>query len=425
MKSRELFFLMALGLGGGAQAQTEDSAKTIQDLQNRVKALEQQQQVSPAGQSAAGAPVVSPGATPEEGAPDPSKARIEIYGQIMLDAIYDFKRVAPDSNATLRPSKIAVNCPGDPGCGKNGETIMSIRQSKLGFKAYVPTSAGELTTELEFDLFASGGGNTEARVLNAWGQLGMFGAGQYYTVFMDIDTFPNTIDYWGPSGMVFIRNPQLRITPIKRDGLTVAFSLEAPNSAVDTGKISDVDPALASGITGRNRYPDLAGSVRIDRGWGHLQVAGLLRMVSFETPSNPGSEPAGTETGYGLNVSTAVNTFGKDRVVGQVAVGRGIASYMNDGGVDLAPDANLQAETVKSLGWFVYYDHYWNERWSSSVGASQHIQDNTEGQLGNAFKKGSYSSANLLFYPVKNVVTGAEVLWGKRENKDGSSGNDS
>jgi hypothetical protein len=97
---------------------------------------------------------------------------------------------------------------------------------------------------------------------------------------------------------------------------------------------------------------------------------------------------------------------------------------MNDGGVDLAPDANLQAETVKSVGWFVYYDHYWNERWSSSAGVSQHVQDNTDGQLGNAFKKGSYASANLLFYPVKNVITGAELLWGKRENKDGSSGDD-
>src|SRR4051812_39653323 len=195
MKSRELFFLMALGLGGGAQAQTEDSAKTIQDLQNRVKALEQQQQVAPAAHNAAGAPVVSPGATPEEGAPDASKARLEIYGQIMLDAIYDFKRVAPDSNATLRPSKIPVNCPGDPGCGKNGETIMSIRQSKLGFKAYIPTSAGELTTELEFDLFSSAGGNTQAPLTHRRGKCGQFGPGGNNKQFIVIDTFSHSIDY--------------------------------------------------------------------------------------------------------------------------------------------------------------------------------------------------------------------------------------
>ena len=63
----------------------------------------------------------------------------------MLDAIYDFKRVDPDWNATLRPSTIPVNCPGDAGCGKDGETIMSIRQSKIAFKGFVPTPKGELT----------------------------------------------------------------------------------------------------------------------------------------------------------------------------------------------------------------------------------------------------------------------------------------
>ena len=38
----------------------------------------------------------------------------------------------------------------------------------------------------------------------------MFGVGQSYSNFMDIDVVPNTIDYWGPGGMVFVRNPQLR-----------------------------------------------------------------------------------------------------------------------------------------------------------------------------------------------------------------------
>ena len=41
----------------------------------------------------------------------PAAPRVEISGQIMLDAIYDFKRVDPDWNATLRPSTIPVNCP--------------------------------------------------------------------------------------------------------------------------------------------------------------------------------------------------------------------------------------------------------------------------------------------------------------------------
>lgn len=440
-----LFFAVALAFSGAARAQSteelkrllDEASKTIEDLKKRVEALEREKQAAPQAPApaaaqpsappveAAGAPVVAPNATAEEGAAEPGKARVEIFGQVMLDAIYDFKRVDPDWNATLRPSKIKVNCPGDPGCGNDGETVLSIRQSSLGFRAFIPTPLGELTTLLDFDLFASGGGNTEARVLSAWGELGWFGAGQYYTLFMDIDTFPNTIDYWGPSGMVFVRNPQVRITPINRDGMKVAFSLEAPNAAIDTGKVADVDPALAAGVTGRTQLPDFVASLRFDRDWGHIQAAGILREVAFETPPNPGAEPSGEETGWGVNLSGAFNTFGRDRVVGAVVYGEGIASYMNDGGVDLAPDAGLRAEVVESLGWFAYYDHYWSERWSSSIGYSEHHQDNTGGQLANAFKKGSYASANLLYYPTKNLTTGAELLWGERENNDGATGDDS
>jgi hypothetical protein len=40
-------------------------------------------------------------------------------------------------------------------------------------------------------------------------------AGQTNSLFMDGDVFPNTIDYWGPAGMVFYRNVQLRWTPFK------------------------------------------------------------------------------------------------------------------------------------------------------------------------------------------------------------------
>ena len=81
-------------------------------------------------------------------------------------------------------------------------------------------------------------------------------------------------------------------------------------------------------------------------------------------------------------------------------------------------------EAVPSLGWFVYYDHYWSDKWSSSLGLSAHRQYNTDGQLGNAFKQGSYASTNLLWYPAKNVMTGAELLWGKLEQKDGASADD-
>ena len=61
---------------------------------------------------------------------------------------------------------------------------------------------------------------------------------------------------------------------------------------------------------------------------------------------------------------------------------------------------------------------------SSSLGLSSHRQWNTAGQLGNAFKQGNYASANLLWTPIKNVLTGAELLWGKLEQFNTDSADD-
>ena len=375
-----------------------------------------------AGAWAQGAPVVAPDTAAPKDTPDANKARLEVSGKVQLDFIYDFNRVDPTWKSTLRPSTIPVNCPGDAGCGKDGETIFSVRQTSVAFKGFVPTEIGQLKTELSLDLFNVGGANTGFRLLNAWGEIGRWGAGQTYTLFMNIDTFPNTIDYWGPSGMSFIRNPQLRYTAPLGEGSNLAFSLESPNAAIDSGKASAVASNL--GLQGRTQLPDVIAKYSMDRKWGHGELAGMMRSVGWESAATPDNEPSGSKTGWGFNFSGWFNVGDKDRVTGSLIYGEGIASYMNDGGVDLAPGAAFQAELVKTVGWFAYYDHYWSERFSSSVGASQHRQTNTAGQLDSAFKTGTYSSANLLYKPARNVMVGVEMLYGKLELKDGSDNDD-
>jgi hypothetical protein len=139
---------------------------------------------------------VPTGALPGVAAEKPGP-RIEVYGFAHTDAIYDFDRVDPDWNATLRPSKIPVDCPDDAGCGNDGETVVSVRQSRLGFRGFFPTDLGELKTIFEFELFGVGddAGETTFRLRHAWGELGQFGAGQTWSLFMDPDVFPNQIDY--------------------------------------------------------------------------------------------------------------------------------------------------------------------------------------------------------------------------------------
>src|SRR5262245_6357356 len=82
------------------KAALDQAMRTIQDLQARVKALEEKEKAAQAPAAAptpAGAtPVVSaPGSAADPKAPDAGKARAEIYGQVMADAIYDFKKTNP------------------------------------------------------------------------------------------------------------------------------------------------------------------------------------------------------------------------------------------------------------------------------------------------------------------------------------------
>jgi hypothetical protein len=435
MRFRMLAAAAVLTLAAGAHAETTEELKglldaamrTIQDLQARVQALEAQQRVP--GQDAEPAPKISPAAAapapaPAASAPGAAKPRIEAYGQVMFDAIHDAKKMNPAWQATLRPSQIPVQCPGDPGCGKDGASVMSVRQSSLGVRAALPTPLGELKTDLAFDLFGTDG-STSIHWLRAWAELGRWGVGQTDSNFMDLDAFPNVIDYWGPPGMVFLRNPQLRYTQAAGEGVAWAVSLEAPNSVIDTGKLSQVDPSLGAGVTAHNRWPDLVGSLRVDGDWGHVKTAAIVRQVGYQSTTTASGNPSGERTGYGLNLTGLLKVSARDNLSWGLAAGRGIASYMNDGGTDLAPGASLRAETVDSLGYFVYLGHAWNEKLTSSIGYSQHRQDNTGGQAGNALHAGSYASANLLYALTANVLLGGELLWGRRENKDGSAASDS
>jgi len=354
---------------------------------------------------------------------------LEIYGFAQLDYIQDFKRVDPNWQATLRPSKIPTV---DGLFGSDGVSTLSVRQSRLGVKATIPAGDHELKTQFEFDLYGTGvdAGQTTFRLRHAWGSWGPVLAGQTDSLFMDGDLFPNVVDYWGPTGMVFVRNPQFRVTLKDSDGIKFALALEHPNSDIDVGYIRELDPNLGANIQGKTPIPDLTAQLRFTGDWGSLQVSGLLTKLAYDTANTPNNDPSGSKVGGGVNVGAAINA-GKSTVFRVGAVyGAGIASYMNDGGMDLAPQTSVSSpsglvpKAVPLLGITAYVDHNWSKTFSSALGYSITKVWNTNFQAPDAYESGQYASTNLLWTPAEKVMFGVEVLWGKRTDNGGNTGDD-
>ena len=126
----------------------------------------------------------------------------------------------------------------------------------------------------------------------------------------------------------------------------------------------DATGDIAGSLQGDEELPDLTAQWRYTGDWGHVQAAGILRRVGFETAGTPNNEPSDSKVGWGINLTSNIKVFEKDVIHLGAVYGEGIASYMNDGGVDLAPSSSLSAETVQSIGWLAYYNHWWADQWS-------------------------------------------------------------
>jgi len=347
--------------------------------------------------------------------------RTDIYGFVMTDVGFNDDAMDPLWFDVQRPTKLESF---DGEFGDDGSVFFSVRQTRFGIKSWIPTDAGELRTTFEWELFGTGvdAGQTTLRLRHAYGEMGKFGAGQYWSPFMDIDVFPNTIEYWGPNGMVFFRNVQLRVMPIQGDTrLTIA--LERPGASGDQGDYADRIDAIAD-IVPRFPLPDLSAEYRIGRPWGYVEAAGIVRQIEWDDVDGDPTDLSGTATGWGFNVSSNLKLGPKNVVRLQAVHGEGIQNYMNDApadvGVEVDGSGNFDGVALPMSSMVAFLDHSWTDKLSSSIGYSQLRVENSNGQSDSAFKLGQYMLANVLYSPAPQVMMGVEGGWIRRENnRDG------
>jgi len=342
----------------------------------------------------------------------------QVYGFAMTDIGYDFKQIHPDWYDVVRPTKLPTY---ENEYGTDGNAYFSVRQTRFGVKSSTQTGLGELFTQFEWELFGTGvdAGQTTIRLRHAYGELGCIGVGQYWSPFMDIDVFPNTVEYWGPNGMAFFRNIQFRYMPIKGD-TRLTFALERPGASADGGVYSEI--LQEQNIDAQFPVPDFSAEYRSAHDWGYVELAGIVRYMKWKDQGADSIDLSGDAIGWGLNLSSNIKITQNDIARLSVLYGAGVQNYMNDATVDVGiettndPEKPVKGVAIPLLGVVAFLEHNWSDKFATAIGYSMLSMDNTNGQSYGAFKMGNYAIGNLIYYPVENVMMVAELQYGNRDN---------
>jgi len=287
---------------------------------------------------------------------------------------------------------------------------MHARQTRFTLEARRETDAGQLRFLLQNDFFGSGG-SYGYRLRHAWGQLGNTYAGFGWSAFMDLDSGPDTLDFAGPGAAPSARLASIRQYFPLRGGNQIILAAEhrAP-------EITYSDPDGRS----RTAAPNLVLAARHEAEWGNVQLAGLLRYLSYDAPGNSDSSLAGG--------AALTGTWGHDSgdyLVYGVLGGQGISAYIGDlGGLDLdaVVDPQGRLQTLQSWGGWVGYTHLWNGRWRSTLTYGRLYLDREQWLDPTVFRRSDYAAANLVWQPAPSWSWGMELLYGKLQQQDGQSG---
>jgi hypothetical protein len=385
-----------------------------------------------------------------------TETSLRIGGYIKLDAIDDFGKDPGDfilwGKIPTSADGIVGAAPGSPAAAdtaannRAGGVQIFARQSRFDVETRTPTALGDLRTYIEGDFFGNSPSDNNIvtqsatfALRHAYGELGPLLAGQTWSLAMDLDSAPETLDFGGPPGFVFIRQGSIRWT--QQVGLvTLAGSLENPEGeflgkgTVAAPTANNSTPDAANGGTSltlspnvSNKYPDVVTRATIRGPFGEMSWYALGRVVRADT----GLVHAST-LGYQTGLAGMLITTGKDNVRYEINYGEGGGRYINGfGGQAAAWNGANSIVTQTTYGGYVYYQHWWTNVLRSNVGAGVMRAFNETSIIGpitatatgqNPTRRVYGGHVNLIWSPVSNTNFGIEFSHGEREEESRAKG---
>ncbi|MCK7598296.1 DcaP family trimeric outer membrane transporter [Microbulbifer sp. CAU 1566] len=387
------------------------SEMTAAQLQQRITELQAQVDQLAATQASSDKPVVEN--------PEPPKTTtfgntdIQIGGYIKLDSI--FSDYSDGSAATagigedfLVPSTIPIG-------GEGGDMHYNAhaKSTRLFFKSSTELGAGSVNTHLEIDAMA--GAQGDERISNSYAQRLRHAyidwnidgersllAGQAWSTFFNVGTLPEGLDFVGPVGTVFERQPQIRYTQGLGSG-KVQIAAENPATTLYNGTENPYDD---------NSRPDLI--LRYDNSIGDLNysIASMSRELAYD--HTDGSNES--EQGYAISLAGKWQ-LGRDDLRFMYSYGNALGRYLGlnsyRGGIIDPVDGDI--ELIDQHGGYVALRHFWSDEWRSNLVLSATAADNPD--IVSDMTPSSYQSLhlNLMYSPVPKMTLGGEYIFASKE----------
>jgi len=282
---------------------------------------------------------------------------VTIGGYVKLDALFSDKSAGVDSVGDQQLSASLIPVGPAAGTHKKDQVTLHARQTRLSLATSTPTNYGEMTTYIEGDFFGDLPNGNESvtnsngfRIRHAYGTLGNFSAGQYWTNFFNQDAYAETLDFGGPVGEIFVRQAQVRWTQ-KLAGGEWSVSAENPESVLA------VPGSATTFRSDSDHTPDFTGRLKFAAGNGIYSVGLLARNIHVDS----GAAPAATSGKWGgaAAVTGIVPMAGKDDLrmnfnAGNVIGRYQVAGFFPDGYLDSAGHIQL----AQQISGYVAYRHF-------------------------------------------------------------------
>lgn len=402
-------------------------AELQQQRQSQPRVVEQQLDAPATAAVAAQQPASAPKKSASGGTEFSYGGFIKVDG--MWSKSSDQQRSNGGGDDYLVPASIAV---GDGSRGGDAVFDSTAKFSRFWFKTATQTSAGVVRSYVEMDFNSdaderltnqSSNGLRHAYLSWDYNDRSALLVGQTWSTFFNDAALPEAIDFVGPtSGVIFARQTQVRWTHQLGGGTSVMLAAENPSVSLFDGgsgyEQSDVDDSAVPDLVAR--YNGRLGDNF------NYSVAGMMREIGYSDQVTGFDD---STYGYGISLSGKWQFSNGDDLkfmVSQGNLGRYIAiNTFRDGVVGADGDLDL----IDSVGGYVAYRHFWNDKFRSTVSYAVSTADNPSGIVVSpalldtrVTETVANANINLIYSPTPQLSFGAEYIYATREVESGLDG---